>query len=784
MFTIKTPFRDVFGDTPVIRRIVYILVFCISVLSVWQISNILKQQKIEALAQESYLALEQLTDGVESSLSRYQHIPTLLASNNQVLTVLRASKRRHDEGVDNSQLAPRYSLELEALNRTLEQINRITESSDSYIIDRYGDTLAASNYNTSTSFIGKNFSYRPYFQEAILGESGRYYALGSTTQRRGYYFSYPVVDNGEILGVAVVKIELQELETRLANKEYEFLMLDPDGVIFSSSRSQWIYRTLQPLPDAIKHKVEKSQRYAGQSIQTLPLSKHIAHSAKIHILNLRELIPQTGTIAFTKDKQVGYLHISEPVEALNFRVDLLVPLKPIEQDILLWRTILFGLVMMLVLMLFSIKLRQKMLRERLKAQEVSRHNQVYIQEIINNTQAGLVTLDAKQQIESYNPAVERLIGCALVDVMGQPLDILFTATEHNRVISTTEGFSVTACEGYLHFNTQQQVAVEMTLCRMVLPNSLKYLVTFHDMTERKRYEQEIILAQTALEQRVKARTSELEQTNNKLRHEIELHKDTQQELIQTAKMAVLGQLSAGLNHELNQPLTAMRSFAENGLKFIQRDNIKQVNDNLQQIVQLSAHMGDIISRFKVFARKGSFHQTPVLIETAIKGAINIMLPRLKETDIAFILPRMDQQMVLGDLVLIEQVMVNLIANAIDAIEEVCQQEGQAPSRATRAIEFVLDASEEEWLALSILDTGYGFNAYALEHIFEPFYSSKTSGAGLGLGLSISQRIIESMGGSIRAENRSACDKLNNQDVIAKPIQGAAFHIKLKRFVAM
>jgi two-component system C4-dicarboxylate transport sensor histidine kinase DctB len=400
---------------------------------------------------------------------------------------------------------------------------------------------------------------------------------------------------------------------------------------------------------------------------------------------------------------------------------------------------------------------------------MTRHNQAYIREVIQNTQAGLVTLDQNHKIESFNPAVEKLVGQPLAPLVGQPLNVLFQFDKHDEPelsfhddfleAANDLGIKVLTREGRLCYSDQTPVPVEMTLCEMQLPNRLSYLVTFHDMTERKRYEQEITQARIKLEERVRERTFELEGANTRLRNEIEEHKGTQRELIQTAKLAVLGQLSAGINHELNQPLTAIRAFAGNGLKFLDRGQYEQAHTNLQHISQLGHHMGDIIARFKVFARKGDVHQGPIAVQTAIMGALKIMSPRYKEVDIELVVTEDQDFIVNGDMVFLEQVLVNLLANAADAILE-------EPNNERRVC--IEQTMKENHVVICVQDSGNGLSDDAIKHLFEPFFTSKSSGLGLGLGLSISQRIVEAMGGQISAQNQ-----VNG---------GAKFCVTLPRFI--
>ena len=726
----------------------YLSAFLIVVLLIWKGGEALRNQQIKALRIDSFEQLNQLASVLESAIAKYQHMPTLLASNDRVKKALR-------DGLES---------DINQLNRELEQINRITEASDSYILNTDGLTIAASNYREEASFVGGNFSFRPYFKEAIQGKPGRYYALGTTSNRRGYYFSYPVYDGSSIIGIAVVKVDLTQFEKRFANQSYEFLLLDPDNIVFSSSRPNWLYRVLGELSHIELQRIADSQRYFGQSIEKLAIVYQKPFDEKSQIV---EVLENTVTNGTEELQRLSFLRMSRPIRLLDFQISILAPLNIINEEISLWRAIFAGGVTITALLFGLAMLRRRMLRERSDANEMTRHNQAYIREVIQNTQAGLVTLDEHHKIESFNPAVERLVGHPLAPLVGQPLGRLFQPDEQDASSFSSHadfwdaandlGIKVLTREGHLCYSNQA-VPVEMTLCKMQLPNRLSYLVTFHDMTERKRYEQDITQARIELEARVKERTVELEGANIRLRHEIEEHKGTQRELIQTAKLAVLGQLSAGLNHELNQPLTAIRAFAGNGLKFLDRGQYEQAHTNLQHISQLGHHMGDIIARFKVFARKGDVHQGPIAVQTAIMGALKIMGPRYKEVGIELQVTEDQGFIVNGDMVFLEQVLVNLLANAADAILEASDNPKCVCIEQT---------CEENHIVICVQDSGNGLSDDAIRHLFEPFFTSKSSGLGLGLGLSISQRIVEAMGGQISAYNRDA--------------GGAEFCVRLPRF---
>ncbi len=254
--------------------------------------------------------------------------------------------------------------------------------------------------------------------------------------------------------------------------------------------------------------------------------------------------------------------------------------------------------------------------------------------------------------------------------------------------------------------------------------------------------------------------------NERLILEISKHKETeknlrqtQKELVQAGKLAALGRMSAAIAHELNQPVTAIRTFTASTRVFLERNQNNNVQENLDFIAKLTDRMGKITAQLKTFARKSKGKEECVDLVKVINRHALLMNAEIEKhgAELSLDLVREGQAIVIGDSLQVEQVLGNLIANSLDAVK----------NAETKTIMLELKVSEDR-VILKLLDSGMGISEDALESLFEPFFTTKNIGEGLGLGLSISYGIIQEMGGTIMAENR--------------PIGGAQFTVDLPRAI--
>lgn len=217
-----------------------------------------------------------------------------------------------------------------------------------------------------------------------------------------------------------------------------------------------------------------------------------------------------------------------------------------------------------------------------------------------------------------------------------------------------------------------------------------------------------------------------------------LFRQTRDELVQSAKLAALGQMAAGIGHELNQPLAAIRAHIHSGSTLIARGNSEQALNNLEKIRALTARMAGQISHIRRFARRPDAELHPVDLPAVVHEALSLLEHRFEEERVTLklALPP-DMPRVMAEPVRLEQVVVNLIANALDAVA----------GRPERMVTVTAEKSDAG-ASLIVGDTGAGIAAKDRGAVFDPFFTTKPVGAGLGLGLSISYNIIKDFGADI------------------------------------
>ncbi|WP_370227270.1 ATP-binding protein [Cognatishimia sp.] len=213
----------------------------------------------------------------------------------------------------------------------------------------------------------------------------------------------------------------------------------------------------------------------------------------------------------------------------------------------------------------------------------------------------------------------------------------------------------------------------------------------------------------------------------------------EQSLAQSSKLAALGEMSAAVSHELNQPLAAMKTYLAGARLLVNRNRPEEALSSFKRIDDLIERMGAITKQLKSYARKAGDEFTPVELGDALASALALMEPQLRQRQMKIrrVLPDEPVE-VMGDRMRIEQVMINLLRNALDAT-----QTSQDPE-----IEVIL--AKGETASLTVRDNGLGIEN--LNDLFEPFYTTKKPGDGVGLGLAISSGIVNDLGGRLMARN--------------------------------
>lgn len=548
---------------------------------------------------------------LEREIGKYAYFPATLGLEQDVLDLFGDTRNTRPAG---------------KVNNYLEQLNERAGTLAIYVMDNKGLVLASSNWRRPDSYVGEDLSFRPYFRDALETGSGRFFGIGTTRSEPGYYLSSALAAEGRTLGVAIVKVSLEQLEKSWSTVEAPVLVADENGVVILSSVPDWKFTTLRPLDEKTRSVFDRTQQYNRRALQPLGVIEiaSLNHGARLVRLakEKQEMVspyPVTGQ----------FMAQSQPLPGTPWSLTVFSHLDQVD-DLSTTRAAVAGITTVLLCILaMMINQRRRHLSDRLRAREA--------------------------------------------------------------------------------------------------------LQKAHDELERK----------------VEARTVDLSATNQKLQDEVAERvraertlRAAQDELIQAGKLAVIGRLSAGIAHELNQPLAALRTLSGNATRFLDRGDETTARSNLERIAQLVDRMGLITGQLKAFAHKSSGLPRPVDLRQVVANATALFDQRLRTTNTRITTAFPEEALcVLCDANRLEQVVVNLIGNALDAMaEQDCPlvQLSAAPSGRT--------------VRLEIRDHGEGLTPEAQSRLFEPFFTTKEAGVGLGLGLAISAGIVSDFGGTLHGVN--------------------------------
>jgi PAS domain S-box-containing protein len=588
------------------------------------------------------------------------------------------------------------------VNRVLEQFNLVAGSTALFVLDPTGEALAYSNWRDESSQQLRSQWQQHYFQQALAGEQGQELQYQEDLETATFFMSAPIYDGG-LVGVAVIRLDVPRLSEQLTT-DHPLLVVSPTGELVFKSDLGW------PLGQ-----LESRLLSDGTRLQLVP---HKDSMAIIHRVELDDL---------------------------GWQVSTLTDIRPARQrEQLVVASVLSGGVALGLLLLYLRESRQKRrlqlerLQERARSEEQQR-------DIINTAQVGLIHITPSGQVELVNPMAMQLFGVSAEQIRHQPvLNLLragFSARPLQQALGAlgSERFQpLTGLEVVGQRADGSEFPMLISIRQMDRHPELGYLVTLIDISRRKRLEQALREANESLEQKVVARTQALQ--------------EAQAELVQAGKLAALGRMSASVVHELNQPMTAMRTYLAIAEK--QLDNPDALVRNLRQQQQLLDRMALITGQLKTFAYRKPERIDPVSLQQVMEQVLQLFRGRFEELDLQlhFDPPPPDMK-IAGDAARYEQVMINLIKNSCDAMST---QPGE------HHLWISVQAIENGQMLLDVRDNGPGIEPEHRTQLFEPFFTTKEVGQGLGLGLAIVQSILRDLGGSIEPVDQAegACFRLS------------------------
>lgn len=563
-------------------------------LATWGAGLIAGRRALAAVERNAHASAALHGAVLRSELEKFRLVPTALAGDPEARAALAGQQAA-----------------IRSFNRRLEQLSESIHAAAIYLIAADGRTIAASNWNQPTSFVGSNYGFRPYFRQALNKGEYEQFALGTVSRQPGLYLARRV-DAGPVRGVIVVKVEFNAMEADWAQSAEPAFVTDARGIVLVTSVPGWRFLTEGVLPPDQRAAIRRNLDFGDAPLSPLPIAAHRGHRATM-------VDARTSPAAAVQT----YLETTAPTTLKGWTLHVLTPV-------------------------------------------------------------GMIVSNAATSAR----------------------------------LATAMAFALIALSIWISLRRQHQV--------------------------RRRAAEAVAMRET-LEREVELRTRELRDANEHLQVEMADRlasearlQDARDQLVQANKLASLGQIAAGVAHEINQPVAAISSYAHNGRQCLDLGRAADVDDSLASIQSMTARIGAITGELRGFARKASGEIGDVRLDDAVDGALLLLRDRIARQNVTIDRMPAGETLVRAERIRLEQVLVNVLGNALDALAD----------QPEPLIEIA--ASEDgNRIDLDIADNGPALPPAIIASLFKPFTTSKEDG--LGLGLVISRDIMRDLGGDLVLE---------------------------------
>nr|WP_235817508.1 ATP-binding protein [Brucella cytisi] len=573
-------------------------------LAFWVVGDMARDKAVLALSEQTRIDANLNTAPLRAVLDKQRALPLVLSK---------------DKALE-SALLDKTAPTIDPLNEKLEALADGTQAAVIYLVGMDGIAIAASNWRGPTSFVGNDYKFRPYFHNALKNGDAEYFALGNVSNRPGLYISRRIDGPSGPLGVIVVKLEFDRLESDWNNAGRPTFVTDERNIVLITSLPSWRFMTIGSINQEQLQFIRDSLQFGDAPLKPLPLSIKSIDGEDVQLIDA--LLPGNA-------RNTDFLAIRSIVPSTPWQMYSLAPIRP------------------------------------------------QIPSAIR--EARLFTF------------------------------IILSA------IATVAG---------LLLRRRQKIATRIANAQRT---------------------------QMELEERVEERTRDLSLARDRLQAEISDHRRTetmlqgvQQDLVHANRLAIMGQVAAGVAHEINQPVATIRAYADNAKTFIERKRLSDATENLSEIAALTDRIGTITGDLKALARKGRTPSEPTSLSQVISGALVLLRSRfsgrMDQLDIALPPPELQ---VIGHSIRLEQVFINLFQNALEAID-LKQNDGKIDVRTH---------VDRDKVVILVSDNGPGMPQHIRDNLFSPFNTSKEKG--LGLGLVIVKEIVTDYGGAISADSNAA-----------------------------